>query len=565
MSENSSSLNKIGYTLIVSVATISVFLMQFIFRSFDDNRLTQWSWTFIDINIIRIFLFIFLGIIIAYAFSKVSFPKRHPAIFLFLSSFVIGALLWKEPEVIVDTSRYFTQAKHLKMYGIKYFLQEWGRGINAWTDLPLVSFLYGLIFKFLGESRLYIQIFTTFLFSMTLVLTYKTGKILWDEETGFIAGTALLGMPYLFTQVPLMLVDVPTMFFLTLLIFTFIKAIDEGGIRMITFSAIALFMAFFSKYSIWLMLSVLLIIYIVYIMNKSGHRNRYIYRGGLVALIAGLLIGIVVFLKFDVISGQIKFLQEYQMPGLKRWEESFVSTFVFQIHPFITSAALYSFYVAFKKRDLRYAIISWLIILVFVLQIKRIRYIIMVFPMLALMASYGLQGIRDKGMRRFIIACAVMSSLVVTIFVYLPFLEKMSAVNLKNAGQFLNSLKIEKVEVFTLPQRKSAANPAVSVPILDLSTDKNISYKYEKPPLKEWVQKSSIRFTWEYENPEYYTMGIKGSGNADAVVVISDSADQPLPDYVRQRLEGYHISRVFMTVTGIFRYRTIVTVYEKFS
>ena len=334
---------------------------------------------------------------------------------------------------------------------------------------------------------------------------------------------------------------------------------------MIAFSAIALFMAFFSKYSIWLMLSVLLIIYIVYIMNKSGHRSRYIYRGGLVALFAGFLIGIVVLLKFDVISGQIKFLQEYQMPGLKRWEESFVSTFVFQIHPFITSAALYSFYVAFKKRDLRYAIISWLIILVFVLQIKRIRYIIMVFPMLALMASYGLREIRDKGMRRFIIACAVMSSLVVTIFVYLPFLEKMSAVNLKNAGQFLNSLKIEKVEVFTLPQRESAANPAVSVPILDLSTDKNISYKYEKPPLKEWVQKSSIRFTWEYENPEYYTMDIKDSENADAVVVISDSADQPLPDYVRQRLEGYHVSRVFMTVTGIFRYRTIVTVYEKFS
>ena len=582
MSENSSSLNKIGYTLIVSVVTVSVFLTQFIFRSLDDNRLTQWSWTFIDVNTIKIFLFIFLGIIIAYAFSRVSFPERYPAIFLFLSSFVIGALFWKEPEVIVDASRYFTQAKHLKIYGIKYFIQEWGRGINAWTDLPLVPFLYGLIFKFLGESRLYIQLFTTFLFSMTVVLTCKIGKILWDEDTGFFAGIALLGIPYLFTQVPLMLVDVPTMFFLTLVIFTFIKAMNRGRVWIII-SSITVFLAFFSKYSTWLMLSVLVVIFVVYLiqnikkptidsqpLNLSTSTSpvstqSYIYRGGLVVLFAGLLIGIVVLLKFDVISGQIKFLQEYQKPGLKRWGESFLSSFFYQIHPFITSAALYSFYAAFKKRDLRYAIISWLIILVFVLQIKRIRYIIMVFPMLALMASYGLQEIRDKGMRRFIIACALMSSLVVTIFVYLPFLEKMSAVNLKNAGQFLNSLKIEKVEVFTLPQRKSAANPAVSVPILDLSTDKNISYKYEKPPLKEWVQKSSIRFTWEYENPEYYTMGIKDSENADAVVVISDSADQPLPDYVRQRLEGYHISRVFMTVTGIFRYRTIVTVYEKFS
>ena len=564
MRNNASSSQK-AYYILTAFSTLITFFLLFILRTADDNRLTSWQWTFIGVDINRIFLILVFGTIAAYLFSKSAFPERNPSLFLFFSSFIACVFFWKEPEVIVDASRYFTQAKHLKIYGIKYFLQEWGRGINAWTDLPLVPFLYGLIFKFLGESRLYIQLFTTFLFSMTVVLTCKIGKILWDEDTGFFAGIALLGIPYLFTQVPLMLVDVPTMFLLTLLIFTFIKAIDEGGIRMITFSAIALFMAFFSKYSIWLMLSVLLIIYIVYIMNKSGHRSRYIYRGGLVVLFAGFLIGIVVLLKFDVISGQIKFLQEYQMPGLKRWEESFVSTFVFQIHPFITSAALYSFYAAFKKRDLRYAIISWLIILVFVLQIKRIRYIIMVFPMLALMASYGLQGIRDKGMRRFIIACAVMSSLVVTIFVYLPFLEKMSAVNLKNAGQFLNSLKIEKVEVFTLPQRKSAANPAVSVPILDLSTDKNISYKYEKPPLKEWVQKSSIRFTWEYENPEYYTMGIKDSENADAVVVISDSDDQPLPDYVRQRLEGYHVSRVFMTVTGIFRYRTTVTVYEKFS
>ncbi|MEK7308769.1 MAG: hypothetical protein AAB089_06840, partial [Nitrospirota bacterium] len=112
---------------------------------------------------------------------------------------------------------------------------------------------------------------------------------------------------------------------------------------------------------------------------------------------------------------------------------------------------------------------------------------------------------------------------------------------------------------------RSAANPAVAVPILDLSTDKKIAYKYIKPPLKEWVPKSSLRFTWEYENPEYYTMDIKDSEKADAVVVISDSADQPLPDDTRQRLEGYHISRVFSTVTGIFRYTTIVTVYEKIS
>src|SRR3989338_3133931 len=580
MSENSSSLNKIGYTLIVSVVTVSVFLTQFIFRSLDDNRLTQWSWTFIDVNTIKIFLFLFLGIIIAYAFSRVSFPKRYPAIFLFLSSFVIGALLWKEPEVIVDASRYFTQAKHLKIYGVKYFIQEWGRGINAWTDLPLVPFLYGLIFKFLGESRLYIQLFTTFLFSMTVVLTCKIGKILWDEDTGFFAGIALLGMPYLFTQVPLMLVDVPAMFFLTLVIFTFIKAMNRGRVW-IVISSITVFLSFSSKYSTWLMLSVLVVIFVVYLiknikkptitsqpLNFSTSTSpvstqSYIYRGCLVVLFAGFLIGIVVLLKFDVISGQIKFLQEYQKPGLKRWGESFLSSFFYQIHPFITSAALYSFYAAFKKRDLRYAIISWLIILVFVLHIKRIRYIIMVFPMLALMASYGLQEIKNKEIRKFIVSCAVMSSLAIAIFTYLPFLQKTSYVNLKNAGMFLNAIDAENIEVLTISSVDDVLNQAVSVPILDLFTEKNISYHYDERllPMPEKLRESSFRFTWEYKNPAYYTVNNFDSEKAGALVVISGSPEPPFTAYIEERAKKYHNFRMFKVSEGIFQHRTSVKVY----
>ena len=151
MSDNSLSRNKIGYILIVSMLTLSAFLTQFIFRNLDDNRLTRWTWTFTDVNIIYIFVILVFGIIIAYAFSKISFPERYPVIFLFLSSFLVGAIFWEEPEVIVDTSRYFTYAKYLELYGIKYFIEEWGRNIDVWTDLPLVPFLYGLIFKFFGE------------------------------------------------------------------------------------------------------------------------------------------------------------------------------------------------------------------------------------------------------------------------------------------------------------------------------------------------------------------------------------------------------------------------------
>ena len=110
--------------------------------------------------------------------------------------------------------------------------------------MPLLPFLYGLIFRFFGEVRAYIQIFITFLFAMTVVLTYLIGKDLWDEEIGFSAGLLLLGMPYLLTQVPLMLIDVPAMFFLTLSVFTYIRALKHGGMWL-CFSSVAVFLAFF--------------------------------------------------------------------------------------------------------------------------------------------------------------------------------------------------------------------------------------------------------------------------------------------------------------------------------
>jgi len=58
--------------------------------------------------------------------------------------------------------------------------------IFAWTDLPLVPFLYGLVFKFFGEHRVLVQILNTIFYSLTVVLTYQLGETLWDE--GYLCG-----------------------------------------------------------------------------------------------------------------------------------------------------------------------------------------------------------------------------------------------------------------------------------------------------------------------------------------------------------------------------------------
>lgn len=548
--------------LLISLLTLLSFVALFVFRSIDDNRLTSWEWVFRRADVTMIYALLILGIGAAFLLSKTTLPERYPAVFLFFISFLAALPFWGEPEVIVDASRYFTQAKHLEEYGIGYFFREWGKNIFAWTDMPLVSFLYGLIFKVFGESRHFIQAFTTLLFSSAVVLTYGVGRSLWNEDVGFAAGLLLLGMPYLLTQVPLMLVDVPTMFFLLLSIFLTIKALEKGGAGIIASSSAAVFFAFYSKYSTWMMLSVLVVVFLVYLKADHPGRRAVIHRGVAIAAVSAVLIGFIFLSKLDVFSEQIRLLMSYQKPGLKRWGESFASTFFFQIHPFITLSALYSFYLAFKKRDLKYAIISWLVILLLFFQIKRIRYTVPLFPMVALMASYGLARIKRKEIRRFVVCCVLFSSLTLSLFAYLPFTRQMSAVNLKKAGEFLDGIDEKTIEVYVLPQRESDVNPAVAVPILDLHTGKRITYRHDPSffPPGEGTEASSLRFTWEYKNPEYYEkMRAEGSR---AVVVISDrEGDGPAEDS-ENRMSGFRLIKTFSASEGIFQFQTFVSVYR---
>ncbi len=561
--------NDILLTFLVSLLTLTTFLALFVLRSLDDNRLTSWQWVFAGSDAFNILFVLVIGIFLAYILSNIYLPVRKPAIWLFISSFGVSAIFWGEPELIVDASRYFIQAKHLELYGIGYFFKEWGNEITVWTDLPLVPLLFGLVFKFFGEYRTGIQIFNTLLFSGTVVLTYLIGKTLWDETVGLYGGILLLGIPYLLTQVPLMLVDVPTMFFFILALFTTIKAVQQGGAALLLSASVAITLAMLSKYSVWLMLSVLPVVLLSHI--EYGWKVIF-QRAAVIALGTAFLIGIVILWKFNVFAEQFGLLQSYQVPGLKRWGESFTSTFFFQIHPYITLAALFSIVAAIKKKDSKYAIISWLLLLVVVLEIKRARYLVVVFPMLALMAAYGISEIRSAKISKFIVSSAVISALVIAMFGYLPFLQKTSAVNLTQAGKYLDTMDSDIIEVVTLPPARSIVNPAVSVPMLDLFTQKTLVYRYDEDRIQRpgLVEKSSLRFTWEYRNPEYFLTDADTSAGASTntskkrtpVAIIFGERNQIIPDRIAKRMAGYQLVKDFAILDKVFKYQTIIRVYQ---
>ncbi|MHB8882009.1 MAG: ArnT family glycosyltransferase [Thermodesulfovibrionales bacterium] len=539
-------------------------------RSHDDNRLTSWESAFRAADPLLVLSLLIPGIMAAWLFPRLPGPGRHPAVFLFGTAYAASVLFWSEPELILDASRYFAQAKYLELYGAGYFFREWGRGIFAWTDMPVMPFLYGVLFRLFGESRLIIQLLTTFCFSMTPVLTFLVGERLWDKETGFTGGMLLLGIPYLFPQVPLMLVDIPLMFFFLLSVYTFIVAVERGGV-MTGVAAVPLCLTFYIKYSAVLMLTELLVITGVYVLQASFRREKtaalpakeVLLRGGAVFLISGLLIGIIFMAKTDVFLAQIKLLLDYQKPGLARWGESYSSTFLFQVHPVLSLAALFSLWTAIKKRDHKYIIVLWLVLLVFVLQIRRTRYIIAVFPMLSLMAAYGLMQVTRVDLRRFMTAAVVVSSVVTAFCAYRPFLNTVSVVNLKDAGQFVNTLRGDTLEVITAYANNPEAGPAVAVPILDLFTDRQVYYRdlTEAATIPEDAAVSSMRFTWEYRNPPYYEVP-RRTGLKDTVVVVITDIRGDLPGTVREATRGYASVRTFEADEHEFAFKTYVRVYS---
>jgi hypothetical protein len=548
-----------GAIVIVAVMAIVAMLSLYLARSADDNRLFSWKWVYADTGLAGILVRYVPGVIIAYLLARLSVFERSPLAAPVLLSAAAAVMLWSEPELVMDASRYFTQAKHLEVYGVGYFVKEWGKAILPWTDLPAIPFLFGLVFSFFGEHRIAIQAFTTVLFSSTVLLTCLIGKKLWSEEIGSTAGLLLLGMPCLVAQTPLMLVDIPTMFFLTLTIYTCMDALERGGSRRVAIASCALFLSVFSKYSAWLFLSVLALV-AARAVNKD--RSSAIRRSLAVLALSGALIAAAAVFKADVIADQLALLKSYQLPGLERWGESHVSTFFFQVHPFVTIAAVCSFFVAVRKKDPSFLIISWLLVLVFLADIRRFRYVLPVLPLLALMAAYGLQLIGRREVRAFIVSATVVTSLITVIFGYLPFARNTSTMNIARAGDYLNSAGLSGVEVVTLPLRDPVVNPAVAVPLLDLFTRGRIAYHYDPGPAltsAEWAT-SPVRFTSEYQNPKYYSED-PDPGRPATVVVISGEPNHDLPPFLRQRVGASPVVKRFESSSDPFRYKTIVDVY----
>ncbi len=537
--------------LLVSFLAFLVLPLLYLLRSLDNNTLTSWRWVFAETGPAHLFGLSGLAILLSVPAARVAAFERRGSLVLPVMAGVAVYPLWGAPEMLLDASRYFVQAKFLCLYGIGYFWQEWGRSISVWTDLPAIPFFYGLLWRVLGESRTVIQCFNTLLFAGALLLTYGVGRRLWNETVGFHGALLLLGIPYLLVQVPLLLVDLPTLFLLILACYTFCRALEGGRLTWIVAAGLAVSLTLLSKYSAWPMLTILPVLAVALPGKGLGVGLR-------VALVTALTAGPVFLVKADVVAKQLELLFSYQWNGLSRWQESPVSTFLFQVHPFVTVLALVGLYLGFRRRDTRLLVPIWGLVLIGLFQLDRIRYLLPLLPFFTLTAGYGLQTITDPVVRRFVSCCVVATALVITLSAYLPFLKSTSMMNLARAGATLDTLGSGAVEVMLRPQVSSSGATVPALPILDLFTRRQLFTREPWPVPAAPLGYLPLRFTWEMRKPPFYAPPA-ASDSTPLVIIASHGHDLATVGDVGHGAPGRETIR-FDQHASYFRFRTLVSI-----
>jgi hypothetical protein len=169
------------------------------------------------------------------------------------------------------------------------------------------------------------------------------------------------------------------------------------------------------------------------------------------------------------------------------------------------------------------------------------------------MAAYGLAWLRDWELRKFIAWCAVAASLAIALGAYLPFLNRTSMANLRDAGAYLDTLPGESVLVRILPQTRSAGNTETAIPLLDLYTRKRLVYQQEQAalPADERIRAAPLRFTWEVRPSRFYAADTRIARDIPVALISSEPLAIGFP------------AKTFFADTGTFRYKTFVTVFEQ--
>jgi len=131
------------------------------------------------------------------------------------------------------------------------------------------------------------------------------------------------------------------------------------------------------------------------------------------------------------------------------------------------------------------------------------------------------------------------------------------------AGKFINSLNCPEIGVYTLAQKDSTGNTEIAIAILDIYTDKNLIALNRLHPgdKKDAIEKSPLRFTWDAGPPEFYRRA--PSSQIKIAAIISSEPVTGAPEFLPESVDAGKLIKKFTASSGLFKYRTLVTIVGK--
>ncbi|OGD52521.1 hypothetical protein A3K80_09025 [Candidatus Bathyarchaeota archaeon RBG_13_38_9] len=299
------------------------------------------------------------------------------------------------------------------------------------------------------------------------------GKKLWNEDVGLYGSLFLMSFPHLIAQVPLMLVDSFSMCTLAIAILGFLFAIKEFRIQWIiiflTFSILTLA----SKLTIPIIfLFVIIAVGLLYATRKSEYINVIL----LLVFLSVILI-LAFSLKYEVLLSQLNRVSKLSPLEGATWRYAVSPISMFhQLSPPVVILVLLSPLIALKLRDKRFIILlAWIIPIMIVIGSSRLRYLIPIYPALALAAGYTIyELIKNSRIRLYLVGCIMLFSVIIG-FSYIPPMQNYDSKNLMDAAAYLEQQGIQEFALITyFPTRQGLSYSLF--PILDYHYSGNITY-----------------------------------------------------------------------------------------
>lgn len=557
---------------------------------------------------VPVFIFLFCYLVLIWAIWNNNFPQiealHNSKIFLiflvFLTLISQFFFIWT-PETNPDFVRYIYYAQIFDDKGIIYYFTEWGSGFATHVDLPTGSLPFGIIFSLFGETRLVIQVFSITITIVTAYFIFLLGEKIISKKCGMIASCLFLSFPFLLTQIPLMLVDVISTFYITLFSYFAYGYLIEQKARDLILSAIFFFLTAFSKILSPLfltgILAGLLIITLIqedtirpyqrltllfaftcipcalYFMQLSEQfsgpiltlsKRFYDFPWDWSIICGGMIIGIIIFLISPLILYNLKKkfckFRSYNLPlsattiliigmyGLLFVLSIFdVGKSYFYIRSLpnaigIIPAILALISIALiirKKHVMAIPLVLGIIIPILVIPNPMYKYFLPAYPALALVSAMTVCWIEDVRLQKCITISAIMAGMIIALFVLYPMCLTDSQINIQKSAEYFNNEKTgdQKIQVFYIPTTERYQD----IRRIDIFSKQLPAWFNYYGDRKHDYSVSTVRNNDEYSE----IINESNERNVKNLVIITDARDINNDILIPSVLNYYSIMKVF--------------------